>query len=85
MRLLLLKQDEISMLEECLDRIDTNEDRELFLGCSRRDDNVARRQTLRDLRKSLAEYGTYDRVRGVLNKDGFLILHQMAWWNGTVE
>jgi hypothetical protein len=31
MRLLLLKQDEISLLEECLDRIDANEDRELFL------------------------------------------------------
>ena len=60
MRLLLLKQDEISMLEESLDKIDVGEDRELFLGCSRRDGNAARQQTFQELKKSLAEYGTSD-------------------------
>ena len=57
MRLLLLKQDEISMLEESLNTIDMVEDRELFLGCSRRDGNTARQETLQELKKSLAEYG----------------------------
>ena len=61
MRLLLLKQDQISMLEESLDRIDTSEDRDLFLGCSRRDGNAARQQTLQELKNSLAEYGTSDK------------------------
>ena len=71
MRLLLLKQDEICMLEECLDRIDANEDCELFLGCSRRDDNAARQQTLQDLKKSLAEYGTSENGKTLqTRKDG---------------
>jgi hypothetical protein len=70
LRLLLLKQDEISMLEESLDKIDMGEDRELFLGCSRRDGNALRQQTLLELKKSLTEYGASDISSNVTNKDG---------------
>ncbi len=67
MRLLLLKQDEVSILEESLDKLDRSEDRELFLGCSRRDGNAARQRTLRELKKSLAEYGTSRRLHNLTN------------------
>ena len=60
MRILLSKQDEIVMLEEALDRLDANEDCELFLGCSRRDGNESRRGILEKLNMSLAEYGSQD-------------------------
>jgi hypothetical protein len=61
MRLLLLKQDEISILEESLDRIDKNEDCELFLGCSRRDRNEERRDVLQQLKVAMAEYGMIEK------------------------
>lgn len=57
MRLLLLKQDEITILEESLDKIDSKEERELFLGCARRDNNSERQQIIRQLTTALAEYG----------------------------
>jgi hypothetical protein len=59
MRLLLLKQDQISMLEESLDRTDKDEACELFLGCRRRDGNDERRQILEKLETALHEYGDY--------------------------
>jgi hypothetical protein len=52
-----MKQDEISVLEESLDNIDSSEECELFLGCKRRDANPARQEVLRQLKISLAEYG----------------------------
>ncbi|TVY84244.1 hypothetical protein LSUE1_G001354 [Lachnellula suecica] len=58
LRLLLLKQDEIFVLEKTLDDIDTNEECELFLGCKRRDANPARQEVLGKLKTSLAEYDT---------------------------
>lgn len=57
MRLLLLKQDEVTLLEEALDKIDANEDHEFFLGCSRMDRNAARQDVLRNLKTALQEYG----------------------------
>lgn len=57
MRLLLLKQDEISVLEEKLDQIDEAEGRALLLGCSRLDENDERRLVVKKLHSSLAEYG----------------------------
>jgi polyferredoxin len=54
LRLLLLKQDEIAVLEESLDKIDSAEECELFLGCRRRDTNPARQEILRQLKLSLA-------------------------------
>lgn len=57
MRLLLQKQDEVSRLEETLDEVDSKEQREIFLGCMRRDVNPERIQILQQLKTALAEYG----------------------------
>lgn len=57
MRLLLQKQDEVSRLEETLDEVDSKEQREIFLGCMRRDVNPERLQILQQLKTALAEYG----------------------------
>ena len=59
MRLLLLKQDEISVLEEELEMIDNAEPRQLFLGSCRRDVNEKRKDCVARLRKALAEYGMF--------------------------
>lgn len=56
-RLLLLKQDRISSLEEQLDRIDREETHPLFLGNSRRDRNEERKTVLADIDLALADYG----------------------------
>ncbi|RAH47766.1 uncharacterized protein BO95DRAFT_430108 [Aspergillus brunneoviolaceus CBS 621.78] len=58
MRLLLLKQDEISVLEQALSRADADEPHGLFLGCARRDQNSTRKRILDELRTHLAEYDT---------------------------
>jgi hypothetical protein len=58
MRLLLLKQDEISVLEERLDSLDSSEDRGLFLGSMRQDSNPRRLQVIQSLNTALAEYGS---------------------------
>ena len=57
MRLLLLKQDRVSVLEQALEAIDRTEANELFLGCIRRDRNAERLQKLHELDDALAEYG----------------------------
>jgi hypothetical protein len=57
MRLQLLKQDEVSRLEEQLNAIDRCEKRELFLGNCRRDANQDRLAIIPRLEKALAEYG----------------------------
>jgi hypothetical protein len=57
MRLLYLKQDEVSALEEKLNAIDNQEKSELFLGNIRRDRNSERKDILSDLEKTLIEYG----------------------------
>ena len=59
MRLLLIKQDEISILEKQLDRTDVKESKELFLGNCRRDGNSERKQIVRRLETCLAEYGKF--------------------------
>ena len=58
-RLLLLKQDELSLLESQLDRIDHEETRELFLGNRRRDKNPERKEILMKLEVALASYGEF--------------------------
>ena len=57
-RLLLLKQDEISLLESQLDRVDHEETRELFIGNARRDMNSERITVLAKLEVALSSYGT---------------------------
>lgn len=56
-RLLLLKQDQLSLLEQQLDRIDYEEPRKLFLGNSRRDGNESRKHVLAGIDRSLRDYG----------------------------
>ena len=56
-RLLLLKQDRLSVLEEQLEYIDNSEDHPIFLGNARRDLNPARNQILADMEVELREYG----------------------------
>ncbi|KAI0198128.1 hypothetical protein F4808DRAFT_452216 [Astrocystis sublimbata] len=56
LRLLLAKQDEISVLESRLDEIDSAEQRVLFLGCMRRDTNVDRQQALQNIKLAISEY-----------------------------
>ena len=58
-RLLLLKQDEVCVLESQLDRLDREETRELFLGNSRRDQNLKRKEILTKLDVALSSYGVY--------------------------
>lgn len=56
-RLLLLKQDKLSLLEEKLDNLDRNERSPLFLGKSRLDANVERLSTIAAIESSLKDYG----------------------------
>jgi hypothetical protein len=56
-RLLLLKQDKVSLLEKNLMGIDTDEARPLFLGSSRRDANTARIAILAELDAALRDLG----------------------------
>lgn len=58
-RLLLLKQDRLSMLEERLEMIDREERSPLFLGKSRCDANPERITLLSEIDSQLAEYGTF--------------------------
>ena len=57
-RLLLLKQNRISILESNLNHLDENESCEIFLTSSRDDANCNRQQLLADLDSALADYGT---------------------------
>ncbi|KAA6413164.1 MAG: hypothetical protein FRX48_02908 [Lasallia pustulata] len=55
-RLLLLKQDRLSLLEKQLERIDLEETAVLFLGSSRCDSNMKRKSILSDIDTALADY-----------------------------
>lgn len=57
--MLLLKQDELSLLESQLDHIDNEETRELFLGNRRRDRNTERKDILGKIGIALASYGVF--------------------------
>ncbi|KAF2474455.1 uncharacterized protein BDR25DRAFT_216047, partial [Lindgomyces ingoldianus] len=56
MRLLLLKQDEISLLEESLDKIHADETRDFHLGSNRHDSNAERKEVLKKLKVSIEAY-----------------------------
>ena len=56
-RLLLMKQDKLSLLEQELDQVDKDETRQLFLGSCRRDQNSRRKQVMQELDGALADYG----------------------------
>ncbi|KAL9614266.1 MAG: hypothetical protein Q9167_001222 [Letrouitia subvulpina] len=55
-RLLLLKQDELSVLESQLDQVDRDEEREIFLGNTRRDNNPERKALFMKIKVALSEY-----------------------------
>ena len=57
MRMLLLKQDRISRLEEQLNEIDRSEPAVLFLGNCRRDKNEHRESVLKKLDDAFSDYG----------------------------
>lgn len=57
LRLMLLKQDEISRLETSLDEIDRHEQRKLFLRSVRKDENNERQTILSKMQRSISEYG----------------------------
>ena len=56
-RLLFVKQDHLSMLEERLNEIDHSEPRKMFLGNLRRDKNESRKSILDSMDKALRDYG----------------------------
>lgn len=60
-RLLLLKQDQLSVLEQRLEQIDQQEESPLFLGKSRCDRNTDRISLLSEIEGRLADYGTWAR------------------------
>ncbi|KAH8807489.1 hypothetical protein F5884DRAFT_857066 [Xylogone sp. PMI_703] len=55
-RLLLLAQDEITVLEDQLNKIDQEESSPLFLACSRKDRNPNREVIISQIKKSLSAY-----------------------------
>lgn len=57
-RILLLKQDRLSILEEKLEQIDRDEKSPLFLGKSRMDKNADRLALLEEIEKTMDDYGT---------------------------
>lgn len=80
-RLLLLKQDKLSLLEQRLEAIDTNERRRLFLGSSREDKNEERVAVLAEIDKALADYGMQTGSRAsfytITKYYGFYGLHRL--------
>jgi hypothetical protein len=62
-RLLLLKQDNVSVLEKKLEQVDRDEKAQLFLGKSRADKNVKRQEILGEIDTALADYGDLDNRR----------------------
>ncbi|OJD28905.1 uncharacterized protein BKCO1_10400011 [Diplodia corticola] len=87
MRLLLIKQDEISKMEEELDRIDAEEQRELFLSCVRRDGNVERENILHSLKAALSEYDSmmkeYQHALHLPAADRRDVVSMKNWIEGT--
>lgn len=58
-RLLLLKQDRISILEERLNNIDATEKKRIYLGKSRADKNTARIDVLAELEARISDYDQF--------------------------
>ncbi|KAK2612247.1 hypothetical protein QQS21_001673 [Conoideocrella luteorostrata] len=66
-RLLLQKQDKLSMLEEKLEQVDREEPSPLYLGKSRCDQNVERASILREIDDCLADFGKSEPLVMVMN------------------
>ncbi|KAF8862660.1 hypothetical protein BDZ45DRAFT_584922 [Acephala macrosclerotiorum] len=86
-RLLLLKQDRVSVLEAQLEKVDCEETKFLFLGNARRDKNEKRKAVLTQLDVALADYDDFvKRCREVLEAPEAKAHHVKSiqtWVNGT--
>ncbi|KAK3353716.1 hypothetical protein B0T25DRAFT_220279 [Lasiosphaeria hispida] len=86
-RLLLLKQDRISVLDKELDRIDLEEQCPLFLGKSRLDANADRAAVLAQLDASLADYDSLaersHKIMSLSRAPARDVLNLKNWVNGT--
>lgn len=80
-RLLLLKQDRLTVLEEQLAKVDTEETNLLSLGSVRADSNDTRKNLIVDIDAALVEYGSFQ-VLGSSQRTN-LTLHQTSYWRGT--
>lgn len=58
-RLMLLKQDRLTVLEHRLRKLDLEEPSKIFLGCSRKDVKSARCDVLEEIGEALSDYGNY--------------------------
>ncbi|KAK3936714.1 hypothetical protein QBC46DRAFT_461337 [Diplogelasinospora grovesii] len=86
-RLLLLKQDKLSTLEQRLDEIDQHETSPLFLGKSRSDRNADRLSLLSDIETCLADYDQFaERTHRMLSfgsAEGRDVRSLQNWLDGT--
>ncbi|OSS51608.1 hypothetical protein B5807_03238 [Epicoccum nigrum] len=86
-RIVLLKQDKLSVLEQRLERIDQEETSLLFLGKSRCDRNEDRLSTLSEIEAALADYdqfvGTSSRMLHLQPANGRDIASLRNWVKGT--
>ncbi|KPM45605.1 hypothetical protein AK830_g988 [Neonectria ditissima] len=86
-RVLLKKQDRLSVLEQKLDRVDNEEQSPLFLGKSRCDGNHERIALLGEIDAALADYDNFvDRTRRMLsssNPESRNIESLQNWLNGN--
>lgn len=73
-RLLLLKQDRLSLLEKQLDKIDEDERAALYLGSSRDDANEERRLRIAEIDASLADYGMVLLSLSIMSTFGDLLM-----------
>ncbi|KAI0023063.1 hypothetical protein F4780DRAFT_125743 [Xylariomycetidae sp. FL0641] len=86
-RILLLKQDKLSLLEQQLEQIDREEPRPLFLGKSRWDQNTDRLSTLLEIETALADYDHFikrtQRVLSFPSAEGRDVASVQNWVSGT--
>jgi uncharacterized protein DUF6594 len=85
-RVLLMKQDELNVLEAQLDQLDREEGRPFFLGTCRHDGNSDRNNLLNQIHLKLSEYGgsgPYSAMPGFDTKADTLF--QMPLWTDAVR
>jgi len=74
-RLLLTKQDKLSVMEKRLEKFDRDEDIQLRLGSCQEDDNPERQLVLAEIDTALADYGMQ---RG-LRRGHLIILEEICY------
>lgn len=85
-RVLLVKQDELNVLEAQLDRLDREEARPFFLGTCRHDGNSNRNDLLNQIHLKLSEYGVPGPYSSVSSSDAKAdTLFQMLLWTAAAR